>query len=52
MFIKPRLDRKDIVYGRNVIQHEKPAAMTRALMRIIVHEGADVDTALAYVEEN
>jgi class I fructose-bisphosphate aldolase len=52
MFIKPRLDRKDIVYGRNVIQHEKPVAMTRALMRIIVHEGADVDTALAYVEEN
>jgi hypothetical protein len=52
MFIKPRLDRKDIVYGRNVIQHERPAAVTRALTRIIVHEGADVDTALAYVEEN
>src|SRR5258707_3226426 len=31
---------KGIVYGRNVIQHEKPAAMTRALMSI-VHEGAD-----------
>jgi class I fructose-bisphosphate aldolase len=29
-----------IVYGRNIIQHEKPAAMTRALMAI-VHEEAD-----------
>jgi DhnA family fructose-bisphosphate aldolase class Ia len=28
-----------IVYGRNIIQHENPAAMTRALMAI-VHEGA------------
>ena len=37
---------KGIVYGRNVIQHQKPAAMTRALMRI-VHEGADVGAALA-----
>jgi fructose-bisphosphate aldolase, class I len=36
---------KGIVYGRNVIQHEKPAAMTRALMSI-VHEGADTKTAL------
>ena len=51
MFIKPRLDRKDIVYGRNVIRREKPAAVTRALM-CIVHEGADVDTAVAYFEEN
>lgn len=29
-----------IVYGRNVIQHQDPAAMTRALMAI-VHDGAD-----------
>lgn len=36
---------RGIVYGRNVIQHEKPDAMTRALMSI-VHEGASVETAL------
>ncbi len=35
-----------IVYGRNVIQHPKPAAITRAFMQI-VHEGANVQTALA-----
>ncbi|MDZ7269614.1 MAG: aldolase [candidate division KSB1 bacterium] len=35
-----------IVYGRNIIQHEKPVAMTRALMAI-VHEGASVSQALA-----
>lgn len=35
-----------IVYGRNVIQHEDPLAMTRALMAI-VHEGASADDALA-----
>jgi len=35
-----------IVYGRNVIQHENPLAMTRALMAI-VHEGASADEALA-----
>jgi fructose-bisphosphate aldolase, class I len=34
-----------IVYGRNVIQHERPAAMTRALMAI-VHEGASAEEAL------
>lgn len=34
-----------IVYGRNVIQHEDPAAMTRALMAI-VHDGASADQAL------
>ncbi|MEO8377290.1 MAG: aldolase, partial [Candidatus Sumerlaeota bacterium] len=33
-----------IVYGRNVIQHPKPRAMTRALMAI-VHDGADVAAA-------
>jgi DhnA family fructose-bisphosphate aldolase class Ia len=35
-----------IVYGRNVIQHERPAAMTRALMAI-VHEGKSAEGALA-----
>ena len=35
-----------IVYGRNVIQHENPAAMTRALMAI-VHDGATADAALS-----
>jgi len=28
-----------IVYGRNIIQHPKPAAMTKALMNI-VHQNA------------
>jgi fructose-bisphosphate aldolase, class I len=35
-----------IVYGRNVIQHADPAAMTRALMAV-VHDGASADDALA-----
>jgi DhnA family fructose-bisphosphate aldolase class Ia len=34
-----------IVYGRNVVQHEKPAAMTKALMQI-VHHGATAEQAL------
>jgi class I fructose-bisphosphate aldolase len=34
-----------IVYGRNVIQHDDPAAMTRALMAI-VHEGTPAAQAL------
>jgi fructose-bisphosphate aldolase, class I len=34
-----------IVYGRNVIQHERPAAMTRALMSV-VHDGATPEHAL------
>ncbi len=34
-----------IVYGRNVIQHDSPARMTRALMAI-VHEDASADDAL------
>lgn len=37
---------KGIVYGRNVIQHESPALMTRALMAI-VHTGATPEAALA-----
>lgn len=39
-----------IVYGRNVIQHEKPAAMTRALMAI-VHDGVTAGQALAMLKE-
>lgn len=35
-----------IVYGRNVIQHPKPAGITAALMAVL-HEGAGVDDALA-----
>jgi DhnA family fructose-bisphosphate aldolase class Ia len=34
-----------IVYGRNIIQHEKPVQMTQALMAI-VHEGASIEKAL------
>lgn len=33
-----------IVYGRNVIQHEKPAAITEALMAV-VHKGASPEAA-------
>lgn len=35
---------RGIVYGRNVIQHPRPAAMVRAL-KAIVHEGATVEAA-------
>ncbi|MBI5769220.1 MAG: aldolase [Verrucomicrobia bacterium] len=34
-----------IVYGRNIIQHAQPAAMTKALMGI-VHDGFTVEAAL------
>jgi fructose-bisphosphate aldolase, class I len=37
-----------IVYGRNVIQHERPREMTRALMSI-VHDGASAEAALAMI---
>ena len=37
------------VYGRNVIQHENPAGITRAIMAIL-HEGAGVEDALASVK--
>ncbi|WP_414662166.1 class I fructose-bisphosphate aldolase [Horticoccus sp. 23ND18S-11] len=39
-----------IVYGRNIIQHAKPAAITRALMGL-VHDGLSVTEALALVEQ-
>lgn len=35
---------RGIVYGRNVVQHRDPSAMTRALMGLL-HEGLDVDAA-------
>lgn len=37
-----------IVYGRNIIQHPRPAAITQALMGI-VHEGLSLEAALAIV---
>jgi DhnA family fructose-bisphosphate aldolase class Ia len=37
---------RGIVYGRNVVQHPRPGAITRALMAV-VHDGADVDAAMA-----
>ena len=39
-----------IVYGRNIIQHENPAALVRGLMAML-HEGADVETALDLVRK-
>ena len=40
---------RGIVYGRNVIQHARPAGMTRALMAI-VHDGIDVSQAIELLE--
>lgn len=37
-----------IVYGRNVVHHDDPAGMTRALMAI-VHEGASAAAARAHL---
>lgn len=37
-----------IVYGRNIIQHQEPSVITRALMGL-VHDGLSVDTAYAIV---
>lgn len=41
---------KGIVYGRNIIQHENPFAMTRALMAML-HEDANVERALQILAE-
>ncbi len=38
-----------IVYGRNIIQHARPAAITKALMAM-VHDGVSADAALKIVE--
>lgn len=40
-----------IVYGRNIIQHAKPAAITRALMGL-VHDGLSVDAAFDLVSKH
>jgi class I fructose-bisphosphate aldolase len=40
-----------IVYGRNIIQHARPAAITRALMGI-VHEGLTVEAAIQLLSKN
>jgi fructose-bisphosphate aldolase, class I len=40
---------RGIVYGRNIIQHPRPSAMTRALMAML-HEGLDVDAASTLLE--
>ncbi len=37
-----------IVYGRNVIQHQNPAGMTKALMSI-VHDGASASEAVKFL---
>jgi len=39
-----------IVYGRNIIQHEKPAAITKALMAVL-HEGLSAKKALKLLEK-
>lgn len=42
---------RGIVYGRNIIQHPKPAGITAALMAVL-HRGTSVEDALAIVEES
>lgn len=39
---------RGIVYGRNIIQHPRPAGMTRALMAI-VHDGASAEEAARHL---
>ncbi len=40
---------KGIVYGRNVVQHENPSGMTRALMAI-VHDDATPEAAMKHLQ--
>jgi fructose-bisphosphate aldolase, class I len=40
-----------IVYGRNVIQHQNPPGMTRALLAI-VHDGATAEQAAAFFNQH
>lgn len=40
---------KGIVYGRNVVQHANPAAMTKALMAI-VHQGAKPEEVIGLIK--
>jgi DhnA family fructose-bisphosphate aldolase class Ia len=39
-----------LIYGRNVIQHENPGAMTRALQAVL-HEGLTAKQALAQLND-
>lgn len=39
---------KGIVYGRNVVQHDNPSGMTKALMAI-VHDSATPEAAMKYI---
>jgi len=39
---------RGIVYGRNIIQHDDPAGITRALLAVL-HDGAGVQDALAMI---
>ena len=39
-----------IVYGRNIIQHPKPAGITAALMAVL-HKGVSVNEGLAIIDE-
>jgi fructose-bisphosphate aldolase, class I len=41
---------RGIVYGRNVVQHQNPSGITRALMAVL-HDKADVEDALQPVRE-
>lgn len=41
---------RGIVYGRNIIQHDDPAGMTRALMALL-HTDATVDEAAAMIQK-
>ena len=40
-----------LVYGRNIIQHDNPAGMTRALMAML-HDGADAGQAMAVLRSS
>jgi DhnA family fructose-bisphosphate aldolase class Ia len=42
---------RGIVYGRNVIQHENPTGITKALMAI-VHENASAESAFELLHTN
>ena len=42
---------RGLVYGRNIVQHRDPAGITRAIMSIL-HDGADVDSALMFISED
>ena len=41
---------RGVVYGRNVVQHENPSVITRALM-VVLHDKADVEDALQLLRE-